>query len=323
MYENIEVMKLIDKMRIDCKLSVAQLTDGITSTRNYSRLLSGDTSLTFENLVLMLKKLSIPIYEFGNLLANQYIYQYQEEMYFFDYVADEMYETAYQYYLENPSLVHPKGLLAKKSIPMAIRLMEYKLDKITLSQLRLYAQSMIHLEELLKNKVLFRDDILSLSLFVKFCNRKENELIVQLMHKILIERSIRIMTGYVEVDSLILYKMTLKCIFAKPEMTEYDHEDFREVASMALDYFRRARMRVSDLEFLKLLYDYNKQNHQRNDLVVYYYVLSVLATYNEEVSNTLKQELSEEDKQIYLHYLKDSKIVKAPMYEGIINEKYL
>ena len=92
------LISVIEKIRIQKNIKIKDLTNGIISSRNYSRYLSNEIELSFEMLIKLLERLDMPLFLFANYSKNLAIIENIEEMHFFDTVLSGDYQKAYDLY---------------------------------------------------------------------------------------------------------------------------------------------------------------------------------------------------------------------------------
>ncbi|MBU0997280.1 MAG: hypothetical protein KKE16_04460 [Firmicutes bacterium] len=323
MIDNNDVMRFVEKLRIEKKISIHDLTEGIISRRSYSRFLSPSAELQVDTLFKLLERMKLPVFEFGAYVGNSILIENIYEMYFYEYIFNELYETAYN---EIYPLIKDKELkspLAIKSIPIAIKLMEYKLNKITKAEALSAMKNVIELNTMINSKIICFDDIQALSLYTLVCNDEAKELISDHMLKILFTSKIKVFTNSVEYTNSVIHRIALTTLTTKEYTTDKDRKNIQKLLTVIFEYQIKAKTAFHDFIIFNNLYKYVKKHKIDNKLVIFHYLASIASTFGSAYLESNKIKIDQSDIEIYLSFLEDDTFLKKPTYEGLMDYEIL
>lgn len=309
-------MIYVDRYRLEKKIPIYQLVKGLMSTRNYSRLLSGETVLSFEDYSALLRRLRVPLFEFSLYLYNCRFFEYIHETNFQQAVDEQRYEEAYK--IITPYLnQHQWGsVFAEKTLPIAVKYVEFQLKKCSYAEVLSYSRNIIQLSTLLKNTYLNLDDFEALFLFSGFCSIEEKRMISDFLNRAIIDNEIKILNVSVEHTTSRLHRLAIQLLTSFDSHDEATLLKLKAISNIALEYQSRAKIYGEDLAILTLLYKYYKRQNIDYKSLLTEYVLSVLG-YNEEQSlKELRTLLSAQEQQYILALIAKSELKKTNLFEG-------
>lgn len=313
--KNNEIIQYIDKYRIENKIPIYQLTKGIMSTRNYSRLLSGETVLSFEDYSALLKRLRVPLFEFAIYLYNCRFFAYIHETNFQNAVDNKQYSEAYQIispYLEKQTW---GSVFSEKTIPMLVKYVEYKLSKISFAELITFSRDTMNLNQMLQYTILSLDDFEALFLFSGYCSSDERRLISNFVTEIIIKNEIKILSASVEHTTSRLHRLAIQLLTS---FDDYDQDSLlklKKVTQIALEYQSRAKIYGEDIYILEMLYAYYKRLNIRSNDILVEYVLAVLGSKEDNMIDRLKSLLSSDEKEYILNLILNESFKKTNLFE--------
>lgn len=315
MMQNQEIMQYIDKYRVDNKIPIYQLTKGIMSTRNYSRLLSGETVLSFETYSALLKRLRVPLFEFAIYLYNCRFFAYIHETNFQSAVDNKQYDEAYK--MISPYLSEAKwgSVFAEKTIPMMVKFVEYKLNKSSLAELITFSRDTIHLDQVLHQTILSLDDFEALFLFSNYCSESERRMISNRMTEIMIHQDVKILNASVEHTTSRLHRLAIQLLTSFDDNDQNALINLKKMTQIALEYQSRAKIYGEDVYILETLYKYYKRQHQLSKDILIEFVLAVLGSNETHLISELKELLSVEEKDMILTSISTDTFKKTNLFE--------
>src|SRR5690554_6602349 len=95
MLESIDIIKTLDAIRMNQKIKIQDLVEGIMSRKTYTRLLNDEADISFYDLAKLLAKLAIPFQEFSLHVVNAVENQFPYESTFYLSVIRELYQETY------------------------------------------------------------------------------------------------------------------------------------------------------------------------------------------------------------------------------------
>lgn len=322
-HTDLEIIQMLDNLRIQNDLSIEEFTEGIVSRRNYSRYLNGEVRMSFTILAALLKKINLSVSAFSYYVLNTMIVTYNHEFEFLNHLTNRQYKEAQKIYEQK---IHGQQLhtfLADKTIPAGFVYLEYKLNKISFEKGRNTLINTYPLNEVLDRILITEDDIMSLYFYTKFANKEESLRIAQFVYDLLVSNKRKNFAIHVEEAQYIAYMIALEILYKYYEQIKNGKKHFEMCITRALDFDRRARVGNYNLFILEPIYKYAKsQNCKDLDLVIYYYVTALLAA-DKDLAFSEPFELHKEDYEQYLTYLQDDKYLEMEMYGGLINNDYL
>lgn len=311
-----EIMKYIDKYRLENKMPIYQLTKGIMSTRNYSRLLSGESALSFEDYSALMKRLHAPLFEFSLYVFNCNFFEYIHESNFQQAVDDQKYEEAYE--IIKPYLNEQKwgSIFAEKTLPIALKYVTYQLNKCTHAELLAYSKKIIHFDHILQSTLINLDDFEALLLYTKFCSFEEKKAVSSFLNRIILIEDVKILNASVEHTTSRLHRHAIQLLTSFDDNDESAFSDLVKIATIALEYQSRAKIYGEDQFILKLLYTYYKKHHIASKHLLIEFVLSALGSNEESTQNELKNLLSPEEVHEVLDLIKKQDLKKTNLWDG-------
>jgi len=316
-----EVMNCVEQLRLGRKMTIQEITNGVISRRNYSRYVSGEIPINLEILTKILGKLGVPLYEFVFYMTNKNILSNLDESFFLDLIRNEQYEEAYKRYYQVIKDKELQSIFATRTIPICITLMLYKLDKMSLEDVKRITSRIIDLKEMFQKKHLNDDEIESLNLYIRICNEQDKEIIADYLLNMLFCDDYRLICAHYDFCRMLSYLIVLSIITEHPNQEKYDKKQIKRVIDAALDFFSRAKFINYDILLFEILYKYIKKNHIDNKDIIFYYISAILSTNDQEFLNGKKFTITKEDMDVYYELLKDNTFLNANIYERIVNHE--
>ncbi len=320
---DVNILKILDDLRVSYGVSVTDFTKGVVSKRNYSRYLNGEVKINFSILSNLLEKINVSISEFSYFVANTIIVKYEYEIDFFNHVVKRDYKKA--------SMIYEKSIKGKQlcthyatiAIPCALIFLEYQLKQIDLQSARFKMSEVVSLDYLLNKHIYTNNLIGGLFFYSKIANCKEKEKIEEFLIDFVVKGNRKNFSLSNEESNYLIYTMFLDLLTSKEEIDENTKKTIEIVTSKALDFDRRARLYIYHLYILEILYKYaNKENLKNKELYSYYYIMCLLSINEEEVINH-SFDVKKEDYELFMKNVKEDEYIYLEMYEGIINDDYL
>ncbi len=318
MFTSLDIIKSLDQIRMNKKMSILTLTEGIMSRKKYTRLTNHETQISFYELTEFLKKLSIPFQEFSLFVVNQIENQYPEESTFYTTVLFENYEHAYQMYYPKLKKVEFKTLLGEHAVPAFIELMKFKLEKQSQKESLFNLKEKYPLQRLLRNKIITDSLIGILFVYVHLCDQEERLMIGHFVYDAIFDPSFKFFVAYNEISRSVLHLTGMYAFDTEaPNHTEI-YDKFQKIIKHTLIFQTKARLSAIDHLIFKMLYNYQNKHGLMNKDVVYYYIASYFSAFDEAtVPNKLK--MSQKDFNIFKELLKDNGLRNEWMYGRMLN----
>lgn len=320
-----DVIDFIEMIREFKKMSIKDLCNNVVSERTYTRYLSKQSQVPLDVFDAILKKLSVPLFQFGIFVQNTIITENMEEALFADMISNEAYDKAYDAYYTK--LRNKKKLLTrfgKKTIPIAMKLLEGHRKIISRAEMESQIRSLIALDALAQRKIIYFEEIESLLLFLKIASQEEIARVISFLKPFLFkqEDGYRIFTGNVEAAQMTLYQTLLIALTKLEDIDDLVHEDIKAVTNHFLDFHIRSKQEVFDVIIFEILFKYLKKHNIKNDLMVFHYIASVLSQPEKSVDlRTLT--FDADDVSIFLRYLDDDAFLEETMYERLCTLEHL
>jgi len=318
MIKNYEIIRYIDKYRVENKIPIYQLTKGIMSTRNYSRLLPGESVLSFEDYSALLKRLRMPLFEFAMYLYNCLFFEYIHESNFLNAVDDKLYKEAYD--IISPYLSEQRWgfIFSEKTLPMAIKFVEYKLNKCSLSELLAYSRDIININQIMNYSILSLDDFEAIFMFSGFCSIEEKRLISKFLTRVILEGEVKILNGSVEHTTSRLHRLAIQVMTSFDDHDDHDLLNLKKIANIALEYQSRAKIYGEDLNILESLYRFYKRSNMESKPLLTEFVLSALSAKDDYGIKKLKELLSNQEIEYILDLISKSELKKSNLFEEVL-----
>ncbi|MFA7032192.1 MAG: helix-turn-helix transcriptional regulator, partial [Bacilli bacterium] len=261
---NNNVIFYLDQLRKKQKLTILQLTKGITSSRNYHRYLSGETNPTFIHLSKMLNRLCVTLYDFYIYVHNSIERDNAIETEFYDAVKDGKYDYAYKKIYSQIKGKNLKTVFAEKTIPCQICFMKYKLGLMNDTQTILEMKKVINIKELVNNSIIDDDLISSLYVYVQICPDKEKNIIGNYLADLIITNDYVQLMHYYQWTTMIMHITALSALTTIKENQPCNYKKIQQITSSALEFNYRANLKILDTMLFRILYDFTKRNKKPN-----------------------------------------------------------
>ena len=323
MLKNQDIIHYIEKYRLDKKMPIYQLTKGITSTRNYSRMLAKEADVSIEHYNAFLKRFQIPIFEFSLYVYNCQFFENIQETHFLNAIENEQIEQAYEMITPYLDKNDWGFVYAHKTTPIAIKYVEYRLNKCTIHELLSKSRLILGLPQLLQQTMISLDDFEALFRFSVFCSESEKEQIADLLYRIIVKQDVKILNASVEHTTSRLHRLALQMMTALENQDEQSIRRINEVAAIALEYQSRAKIYGEDIFILQSLYLYYKKNQRTIPSLCKEYVMSILGSYEEEKIASLKLVLSLEEREWIISEIQNKRFGKTKLLEEITHDEFI
>ena len=318
MITNRDIMDSLERIRLERKIAIKDLVCDITSRRNYSRFLSDEINISLEVLSKLLNKLNIPFSEFSFYMYNLLMYENINEVYFHELIRKEKYEEAYQKYYPLIQGKQWKTLYSGKTIPIGTLLMKSKLRLISDNEALREMTQILNLENIIGGHIIDDDDIEAMFLYIRICGPQEKEKISAFAYDALTSEKYMKLTGFYEQTITILQLIGLKTLTTKAIITNEDRKRINELTDIALKFHNRTRMGIFDIMLFQTLYEYIKANNIENKYVVFYYVASIIGSFNEDFVKDHKYAIAKADINVFYEYLNEEDFIESNMYERLL-----
>lgn len=317
---NHDLILCIEKIRKERKMTIKSLTKDLLSTRSYTRLLANESLLTFEVLSKFLDRLQVPIFDFSFYVYNHNFYKYIDEITFFDYVRSGLYQIAYDEYYPKIEKGPWGSILAKKSIPISIVLMNYKLNKMNQYDSYYQIKEIIDLKSILKSVMLSGDDLEAMNIFIEICTDQEKTDIANYLYLVM-ENKVRILSISIEQATTLVHLVALKALTTKVEISQEDIKLINKIFHLAIEYQQRAKMAMYDVMLYKILYTFVRRLDLSENLIVFAYITSILSTINSVFTEEEVVKIRETDIHYILSLLNDDVFLSKNFYMEMINNE--
>ena len=222
MATNREIIIALDNFRLEKRKTIQDMTEGIISPRNYSRLLKDEAEITMDVLVALLDKLNTPFEEFVCYINMHKDVDSFEEDRFVYLVIFENYDKAVSKYSDVMSSKDNKSRFAQKTIPACVAYLSYVNKKITLQAAKMLIEGFLDLNTIKKNKVIHEEDIYTMYLYMKIANDDELNELEEFMNVILYDSSFKIFAHQYENTLMMAYIIEMYLLYNKPFSLEND-----------------------------------------------------------------------------------------------------
>ena len=319
MATNREIIIALDNFRLEKRKTIQDMTEGIISPRNYSRLLKDEAEITMDVLVALLDKLNTPFEEFVCYINMHKDVDSFEEDRFVYLVIFENYDKAVSKYSDVMSSKDNKSRFAQKTIPACVAYLSYVNKKITLQAAKMLIEGFLDLNTIKKNKVIHEEDIYTMYLYMKIANDDELNELEKFMNVILYDSSFKIFAHQYENTLMMAYIIEMYLLYNKPFSLEND-KAIRSVFKEALLFNSKYTISPFDVLLFEVAYKYIKKNNIENKYVSFYFIASVLSTSNVDFLRGRIFDIGEDDLEEYYALINDARFVHSHMYKRLINE---
>ena len=319
MISNLEIMKYLEKLRSERKITIQDFTKDVCSRRNYSRFLVGEASISLEILSKLLNKIEIPLFDFSFYINNNIIYENIHEIYFYDLIHLEKYELAFKERYPHIKDKEWKTLYSEKCVPMGIKLMEYKLGIISKAEAVKAMSTILKLDEITNKYLVQDDDIGGANLFVRVCGDKDKEKIVEWLLEVLQSDKHKMVSGSYEPMMTNIYLTLLEAMTTHSDPNKYDYALIKKIANKAIEFHSRSKLATFDIFLFRILYNYIKANKINNKYIVFHYIAAILSAFEDSYVKDMVFDIHEEDIAIYKECLLDECFMNSYMYERLID----
>lgn len=318
MDNQIEMMHYLETLRKKDGLTIDQLIEGIMPRRQYSRYLAYESSIPLNHLNDMLDKLNMTLFEFSAYCFNHIVSSDNyDEIEFWVLIQNGKYKKAYDEYYHKLINKPLKSQLAKRAVPLGMKLVAYKNNKASLMSTLTEMKEMINLDELFKRHYITDDEIISLYIYSQVCSDDDKEAISSYLMRLLDNGPQCFFVTNIEELQTISYIVVLHSLTTKEKVTSQDRFNIRKITHAFLEYHLKSKIANYDVKFFSILYAYMKRQHINNPHIVYYYILSILSNYDDESVEDQTFTIDKVDIEQYLALIQDQNFIKHKMYEGV------
>lgn len=319
MKENGIIIKYIEKIRLERKIKIRDLTEGIIAQRTYSRYVAENQDLPLDIITKFLNRLNIPVFELAGYIRNDLFFQHIDEIWFHEHVRLGEYQKAYTEYYSKIKDMPLGNYFHPRAIPCAMIKMEYHLNQITRVDAQTRMEALINLDAIIKQNFLVDDDVHALRLFVEFCDDEDKEKIAYFLCPKIEEDKLKIITQTIETSMNIVHVTVLMALTTKAVFTRVDHDWLNRILPPILQYNKRSKPAIFDIELFEILFKHMKTNNFANRAITFYYISAVLSALGGYNTKDAKITLTPEDVDTFLSCLADKDFLAKPMYEELIN----
>ena len=319
MATNREIIIALDNFRLEKRKTIQDMTEGIISPRNYSRLLKDEAEITMDVLVALLDKLNTPFEEFISYInMHKYVDSFDEDRFVY-LVIFENYEKAVSKYSDVMSGKNNKSRFAEKTIPACVAYLSYINKKITLQAAKMLIEGFLDLNTIEKNKVIHEEDIYTMYLYMKIASQEELDSLSEFMNTIIYDRSFKVFAHQYENTIMMAYIIEMYLLTSKPYSVEND-KAIRNVFKEALLFNSKYTISPFDVLLFEVVFKYVKKNDIKSKYISFYYIASVLSTSNVDFLRGRTFDIGEDDLEAYYGLISDARFVNSHMYKRLINE---
>jgi len=272
MLTDLELIEYLERLRLENNLSIQEITKGIISRRNYSRYISSECPLNIQVLTQLLKRIGIPLNEFICYITNKKILENLDELLFHELIMQENYVKAYTYYqkLQNKQL---QSNFASKSIPMGINLMLFKMNLISLDEVKKRLTKILNLDEIINKTIINDDEIEAIYIFIRIAEVADKEKILKYFLNVLFDSKYIIISNFLDKSKMLCYLITLKILIEDQE--RFNNDLINNVIKSVLDCKNSIPIHYEFLLF-ELIYKYlNKKQIENKDVTYRYALLNI------------------------------------------------
>lgn len=320
---NNNVIFYLDQLRKKQKLTILQLTKGITSARNYHRYLSGETNPIFSHLSKMLNRSGITLYDFYIYVHNNIERENAIETEFYDAIKDGKYEYAYKEIYPQIKDKNLKTVFAEKTIPCQICFMKYKLGLLSDTQATSEMKKIINLKELIRCSIIDDDLISSLYVYVQICSDEDKIVIGNYLADLIITNDYVQLMHYYQWTTMIMHITALSTLTTIKENHLDNYNKIKRITNSALEFNYRANLKILDTMLFRILYDFTKRNKKPNKYLIFNYISSIIYGSDEEYIANSTFDIDEADIQTFCHMLVEETNPHKSMYERLMNDNEL
>jgi hypothetical protein len=311
------VIDYLEKLRIERDIKIKDFTEGIMSVRNYSRLISHESEITFEDLDAFLNKLQVPLFQFGGYMRNSMIVDNMVVFQFLDAIASNNIQEAYEKFYPQIKDKAWDCPISRKHLPISILFMKYKLNKMTKAQALYEINKELELSTMINAGVVYGDDVTLLLTYLEICNEQAKKLIADFLFKALFTNKVKVLTSTGEPTRIMMYICILKAIITRDKISKIDHTIVKKVLEDFIAYHKKAKTELLDYDIFHYAYLYIKKFNLKNDYIIFHYIGSIISTGPKWYFSGKKIQIRKEDMDVFISMIGNQEMKYAGMYERL------
>ena len=187
MFKSIELMQQLDELRAKKKMKIKTFNQGIVSTRNYSRYMSGQYDVPYKILNLYLEKLDISIWGFFIYVYHQLKHRYKTQLEFIHAVKEKQIADAFLLY--HRINFHQKSEVSDLLVPLSYQELLYISGQIPKEQFIRFMMKKINIERIFDSKVISREELDGLFMVLEYGNTEIKKRVIEYLVSLIIDSS--------------------------------------------------------------------------------------------------------------------------------------
>jgi hypothetical protein len=315
---NHKLMSAIERLRSTRKITIAGLTKGIMSSRNYSRLLSDSAKLRFNDLLAFLTKLDISVNEFAAYVYNHDLVAHAEELTLLELINNRQFKEANEIYERRFANLDFHSQYAKKLLPISIMYMRYHMNRSTKLDAYYKIKELIRLDEILASKVLISEDLDCIRFFLDVCSDNEKTSIGNHLIKV-IDQDIKLIASLTEAATMTCYDVAIQAFGSKDVLDDRDHDRIAYVFRHSMAYQFRAKLSFFDISLFSTMYHYIRRFGIDNPLLVHAHIASIMSSVEFPLVTEHKHPIRDEDVRVFLNVLDERKLRSDNIYKELLS----
>lgn len=319
MFTTNDIIKQLDFFRHSNKLTIQEICRGIMSRKKFTRLLNGETDISFDEIMAFLSRMNIQFQEFILYLGNIVESHYPDESSFCQAVIDGDYVRAYEIYYPKLGDAPYKTVLGRQAVSSFIQLMLFKLEKQERLRTLSNIQKDFPLDDFINNYVVDDNQICILYTYVNICNEKDKLKIGSYISNIIFSDRTKLLLTFSSTSLNLLYKTAILAFITQKQLEEEEIKKLNLIVKAALEYQTKARQPMSDFLLFQLLHDYYSRINKKNKYITFYYIATYISAFDSK--NLSKLNLNEDDIKQFSELVQDKEFRYSSMFERLLKDE--
>lgn len=307
----------IEKIRIEKKNTIQELTNGIISRRSYTRFLSNETDISFDILVKLIDRLGYAIFDFGLYVYNHNIQTNLDEVMFMEMIKLSQYEIAFNEFYPLIKDKKWKSIFATKAIPCAVIMMNLHFKKIRQVEAYGLIKDILQIDEIIQSPIIYKEDIESLYICMDILKRMDRFKISQYLYKTL-SNNVKIVSPSIDNTTMLTYLTLVKSLSLDSIIEATDHVMIKEVIIKAIAYLYKSKTAIMDIVFFETILEYCRSNSFYYEEVVFAYISTLISSPENYYTYGKTIILSDEDVKTFTRLLTNTAFINSDIYSRII-----
>jgi len=293
------IMEYVDELRRLYGLKIEEFTQGIKTSRTYSRYLNGQNELPYNILIQYLKRINMEIHDFLFYVDNDMKETNHDYFEFLERVKNKEISEAYEVY----NRLSSDSLFGKKNEYLCFyeQKLRYLSKKISKNDMLDLIRKQFNVKRIKSQTLLTREEIEALLFYLLLTTTNEQDKLIQFLDQVLTSKKIQIVALNYEKIQLQIAEAILEVLSHRSPMNKSEEELFRKELDFLCRFVSFGLKSYAYPIYFSYLIPYLKEINDSKRLE--------WATYFEatfKLSIGMEDSLTKEHKQIYLKHINEA-----------------